>query len=73
MTEAAFPLLGAAFIVLIVLPACALLAKLGLVLIERRQQGGTGGGAVGDRGRVRRHRGRPCCPCAPWCRRPARC
>lgn len=40
MTEAAFPLLGAAFIVLIVLPACALLAKLGLVLIERRQQGG---------------------------------
>ena len=40
MTEAAFPLLGTAFVVLIVLPACALLAKLGLLLIERRQQGG---------------------------------
>lgn len=35
MTEAAFPVLGAAFVVLIVLPASALLAKLGLVLVER--------------------------------------
>lgn len=35
MTEAAFPVLGAAFVVLIVLPASAVLAKLGLLLIER--------------------------------------
>jgi hypothetical protein len=35
MTEAAFPLLGAAFVVLVVLPACALLAKAGLLFVER--------------------------------------
>lgn len=35
MSEAAFPLLGAAFVVLVVLPAFALLAKIGLLLIER--------------------------------------
>lgn len=35
MTEAAFPVLGAAFVVLIVLPASSLLAKLGLMLVER--------------------------------------
>lgn len=35
MTEAAFPVLGAAFVVLIVLPAWAAVAKLGLMLTER--------------------------------------
>lgn len=35
MTEAAFPVLGAAFVVLIVLPAFAVAAKLGLFLTER--------------------------------------
>jgi len=40
MSEAAFPLLGAAFVVLAVLPGCALLAKALLVLVER---GGGGG------------------------------
>lgn len=35
MTEAAFPVLGAAFVVLIVLPAAALCAKLVLLLVER--------------------------------------
>lgn len=40
MNEAAFPLLGTAFIVLLVLPAFALAAKVGLVLLER---GGVGG------------------------------
>lgn len=40
MTEAAFPLLGAAFVVLFVLPACAMLAKAGLLLVERDDVGG---------------------------------
>lgn len=40
MTEGIFPLLGAAFVVLIVLPAFALLAKAGLVLLERDEAGG---------------------------------
>jgi hypothetical protein len=40
MTEAAFPLLGVAFIVLVVLPVLALGAKLGLMLLERGQAGG---------------------------------
>ena len=40
MTEVAFPLLGAAFVVLIVLPVLALLAKAGLVLLERDEVGG---------------------------------
>lgn len=34
MTEAAFPVLGAAFVVLVVLPVSALVAKLGLLLVE---------------------------------------
>jgi len=38
--EATFPLLGTAFVVLIVLPAFALLAKAGLVLLERDEVGG---------------------------------
>src|SRR5262245_55892414 len=37
MSEAAFPLLGAAFVVLVVLPCCALLAKGLLRLVERRR------------------------------------
>lgn len=40
MTEAAFPVLGAAFVVLAVLPACALLVKLVLLLLEARLVGG---------------------------------
>lgn len=40
MNEATFPLLGATFIVLIVLPVFALLAKLGLMLLERDEAGG---------------------------------
>lgn len=40
MTEAVFPLLGPAFVVLIVLPSFALLAKLGLVLLERHDGSG---------------------------------
>lgn len=40
MTEAAFPLLGTAFVVLVVLPACALVAKAGLALMERDEVGG---------------------------------
>lgn len=40
MTEAAFPLLGTAFVMLIVLPACALLAKGVLWMLERRESGG---------------------------------
>ena len=40
MTEAAFPLLGTAFIMLCVLPACAMVAKVGLVLLERDEAGG---------------------------------
>lgn len=40
MSEAAFPLLGAAFVVLILLPLFALLAKAGLVLLERDEVGG---------------------------------
>ena len=40
MIEATFPLLGTAFVVLIVLPAFALLAKAGLVLLERDEVGG---------------------------------
>jgi len=38
--EATFPLLGTAFVVLIVLPAFALLAKAGLVMLERDEVGG---------------------------------
>ena len=38
--EATFPLLGTAFVVLVVLPAFALLAKAGLVMIERDEIGG---------------------------------
>lgn len=40
MTEAIFPLLGAAFVVLVVLPACALLVKAGLAAFERGTAGG---------------------------------
>lgn len=40
MSEAAFPLLGTAFVVLLVLPAFALLAKLALVALERDEAGG---------------------------------
>jgi hypothetical protein len=40
MTEAAFPLLGAAFVVLVVLPLCALLSKGLLLLLERKELGG---------------------------------
>ena len=40
MIEATFPLLGTAFVVLIVLPAFALLAKAGLVMLERDEVGG---------------------------------
>ena len=40
MIEAAFPLLGTAFVVLIVLPACALIAKAGLLVLERSETGG---------------------------------
>lgn len=40
MIEATFPLLGTAFVVLVVLPAFALVAKIGLVLLERQQLGG---------------------------------
>lgn len=40
MIEATFPLLGTAFVVLIVLPAFALLAKVGLVMLERDAAGG---------------------------------
>ncbi len=40
MTEAIFPLLGAAFVVLFVLPLVGLLAKAGLVLLERDGVGG---------------------------------
>lgn len=40
MTEVAFPLLGAAFVVSIVLPACALLAKAALSLLEWSELGG---------------------------------
>lgn len=40
MSEAAFPLLGAAFVLLVVLPACAVLAKLSLLLVERYGSGG---------------------------------
>lgn len=39
MTEAAFPLLGAAFVILAVLPASALVAKLALLVVERRERG----------------------------------
>jgi Zn-dependent protease with chaperone function len=38
--EATFPLLGTAFVVLIVLPTFALLAKAGLVMLERDEVGG---------------------------------
>jgi hypothetical protein len=38
--EATFPMLGTAFVVLIVLPAFALFAKAGLVLLERDEVGG---------------------------------
>jgi hypothetical protein len=40
MNEAAFPLLGAAFVVLVVLPLCAFLAKAALVFLEREEMGG---------------------------------
>lgn len=40
MTEAGFPLLGAALVVLVVLPLCALVAKGGLLLLERNEVGG---------------------------------
>lgn len=40
MTEVAFPLLGAAFVVLIVLPFSALVAKAGLAFLERDDVGG---------------------------------
>ncbi|MCA9632314.1 MAG: hypothetical protein KC766_31895 [Myxococcales bacterium] len=40
MIEATFPLFGVTFVVLIVLPGFALLAKLGLVLLERDEAGG---------------------------------
>jgi hypothetical protein len=40
MTEAAFPLLGAAFVVLVVLPGFALAARAALVLLERDGLGG---------------------------------
>ena len=40
MMEAAFPLLGAAFVVLIVLPLCASFAKALLLLLERNELGG---------------------------------
>lgn len=40
MTEATFPLLGTALVVLIVLPAFALLAKAGLLILERNEVGG---------------------------------
>jgi hypothetical protein len=40
VTEATFPLLGTALVVLIVLPAFALLAKAGLLMLERDEVGG---------------------------------
>lgn len=40
MTEAVFPLLGTAFVVVVVLPVFALLAKMGLMLVERDEVGG---------------------------------
>jgi Zn-dependent protease with chaperone function len=40
VSELAFPLLGTAIVVLVVLPTCSLLAKLGLVLLDRREAGG---------------------------------
>ncbi len=40
MSEAAFPLLGTAFVVLAVLPAFALFAKAGLAILERKELGG---------------------------------
>lgn len=40
MNEVAFPLLGAAFVLVVVLPASALLAKLLLVLLERGEASG---------------------------------
>lgn len=40
MTEIGFPLLGAAFVVLVILPAFALLAKAGLTLLESDHAGG---------------------------------
>jgi Zn-dependent protease with chaperone function len=40
VSEAAFPLLGAAFVILVVLPCCAALARLSLAFVER-------GGGVG--------------------------
>lgn len=40
MSEAAFPVLGALFVLVVVLPTSALVAKAGLVLLEREQAGG---------------------------------
>jgi hypothetical protein len=40
VSEFAFPLLGTAIVVLVVLPACSLLAKVVLVLLDRHEAGG---------------------------------
>lgn len=40
MTEVAFPLLGAALVLLVVLPLCALFSKLVLLMLERQEWGG---------------------------------
>lgn len=40
MSEAVFPLFGTVLVVLVVLPACALLAKLGLLGLERAEEEG---------------------------------
>lgn len=40
LSEAIFPLLGTAFVVLVALPVCALVAKLGLMVLERDDVGG---------------------------------
>jgi hypothetical protein len=40
VSEFAFPLLGTAIVVLVVLPACSLLAKVALVLLDRHEAGG---------------------------------
>lgn len=40
MTEAFFPLVGTLFVMIVVLPACALIAKVALVILERPELGG---------------------------------
>jgi len=40
MSEAAFPILGTVFVLLVLLPICALVVKLGLLLIERYETSG---------------------------------